>query len=237
MSQRLTLTKLIVLIVFSITSISSLSGKPNISCPVNFAFSFSDQSSLDETFSDYIKAFILTEDGCAITSATDLTSFAAPSYTGGTVTILFEATDCSGTASCTATFTAIDNCAGTPPAIPLCPANMTLGNCTSDEEAMAAFRLWLEGFSFTGGCDVTTTDLSSYRPPGCGGTTEVLYEVISQGFAVGCRATFAIPAEVAAPDPIEPIPTMGQWSVICLFLIYMIIGVLAHDSNSLLAVD
>ena len=232
MIQRLTSLKLIVSIVLTISSVYPAFGAPNISCPVNVSFTFSDQRSLDETFSDYLHAFIVTENGCAITSSTDLSTFSPPRFTGGTVTIVFEATDCNGTDRCTATFTAINNC-GAPPVIPICPDNMTLVNCSSDEEAMASFSLWLEGFTFTGGCDVTTTDLSTFVPPGCGGTTEILYVVMSQSDTIACSATFAIPAEVAAPDPSTTVPTMGEWSIICSFLLFMIVGILELKRQSI----
>ena len=231
MIQRFSIYKMICLAVLMTASISYASATPNISCPGNFSFTYTDQASLNESFADYLRAFRVSEDGCAITATTDFTTLTPPSFTGGCTTVVFEATDCEGTESCSATFIALGS--GIQGATPICPGNMTLANCTSDEEAMASFTLWLEGFSFTGGCDVTTTDLSIYSPPGCGGTTEVLYEVTSMGVTIGCTAVFAIPAEVSAPDP--AIPTMGQWGVICLFLVFMIIGILEVRTKSSLA--
>lgn len=211
----------LVLVAVFIWSSSDVSAIPNVTCPGNFSSTYSNQTSLNETFADYLRAIFATEDGCPITSMTDLSTFSPPSFTGGCTTIVFEATDCDGTNQCTAVFTAIGP--DIPSITPICPGNMTLTSCTSDEEANAAFQTWLEGFSHSGGCDVTTTDLSIYSPPGCGGTTEVRYEVSSMGLTIGCTATFAIPAEVSAPDP-SIVPTMGEWGIICLFLILIIVG-------------
>ena len=222
MIQRFSFLRIVLIALISTASISSYAA-PNVGCPGDFAFTYTSQASVDESFSDYLRAFRTTENGCAITSTTDLSTFSAPSFTGGSVTIIFEATDCNGTERCTATFTALEDCTGKASAIPVCPGNMTLTNCMSDAEAMASFQSWLEGFGHTGGCNVTTTDLSAYSPPGCGGTTEVTYEVTSMGVTVGCTAFFAIPAEVAAPGP--SVPTMGEWGIICLFLIFAIIGI------------
>ena len=209
---------------------------PNLSCPGNFAFTYTDQASLDESFADYLRAFRTSEDGCAITSVTDLSTLDAPSFTGGCITINFTATDCEGTDSCSATFIANGPTLNTEAVLDI-PENMTLANCMDDEQAMTAFLAWIGEFGFTGGCGGTTaTDLSTFSPPGCGGTTTVAYNVTSAGITIGETRTFSIPAAVIAPDPAAAVPTMGQWGIICLLLIIMIGGVLElRRSSSLLS--
>lgn len=234
MIQRFSFHKLLFLAIFSIASTAQISATPNIGCPNDFSFTFTDQASLDGTFADYIRAFRATEGDCAITTMTDLSTLSPPSFSGGCATILFEVTDCDTTVSCSATFTALGS--GIPAVTPVCPAPMTLANCMSDEEAMTSFRTWLEGFTYSGGCNVVTTDLSIYSPPGCGGTTTVTFEVTDLSdptrLSLSCSSTFAIPAEVAAPDPAAGVPTMGEWGIICSFLILMIVGVVELKRTS-----
>lgn len=226
---------IVILFLFSVLPSHATIG---INCPSNSTLTYSNQEELDASFIDFIKSIRTTAGSCPITFSTDLSTFTAPQFTGGCTTIVFEATDCDGTESCTAVFTAVGP--SLPSAIPICPGDMTLPSCTSNTEAMASFRSWIKGFSYTGSCDVITTDLSTYSPPGCGGTTEVLYEITTMGLTIGCTATFAIPAEIAGPDPsISAVPTIGEWGIICLFLIFAIIGIVelkgmtSHSSSKI----
>jgi hypothetical protein len=63
-----------------------------------------------------------------------------------------------------------------------------------------AFDLWIETFTYQGGCNTTGTDLSGFAAPGfCGGTVEVTYEASDDcGHSANCTSIFTV----------EPAPTL-----------------------------
>ncbi|GAP69379.1 protein containing PKD repeat [Bacteroidales bacterium 6E] len=112
---------------------------------------------------------------------------------------------CPETISCTSTFTIGD----APELAVTCPAPELVHGCTT-EEIQTAFDAWIGGFSFTGGCNATATDLSFFTPPAtCGGILTIAYEVIDEcGNSETCVSTFTVEplalAVIVPADAFEP---------------------------------
>ena len=110
-------------------------------------------------------------------------------------TITVIATDgCGHQAQCQVTYT----WNSAPPLVAVCPPGPNLPPCTSAAAIQAAYDNWVAGFSYLGGCNVTT-NIASIPPLGdltCGGILVFLYKVDNApGGCFGhdeCIATFTV---------------------------------------------
>ncbi len=166
----------------------------SVSCPPNFSTDgCGNQAEVDAAFDAWIAQFD-TNGGCDPQS-TDLSVYAAPSASGGSVTVTYSATDdCGQSASCSATFTV----PSIPPLTENCPPDFTLGPCPSPAELNLAFNNWLAQFFTEGGLNPVSTDVSEFDPPSvCGGSVTVNYFATDDcGESASCSATFTV-----APAP------------------------------------
>ncbi|WP_143473229.1 T9SS type A sorting domain-containing protein [Flavilitoribacter nigricans] len=74
----------------------------------------------------------------------------------------------------------------------ICPDAVVLEGCLTQEKVDSAFTAFLDGFSFSGGCDAEAAFDDIYSAPDlCGGTVEVHYTITeSCGATKSCSATF-----------------------------------------------
>ncbi len=113
---------------------------------------------------------------------------------------------CADYAECTATFTIG---AASPLAV-IVPADMTVEGCNTDQEIIDAFNAWKAQFTYSGGCNVSTSDISVYSVPNsCGGTVTVVYTATDEcGQSVTGEADFTLNPEiltVSCPvDEVQP---------------------------------
>ncbi len=128
--------------------------------------------------------------GCQ-TTATDLTGYKLPDLCSGTINVTYTVSDrCGQSKSATSSFTV------TPAALTaICPGNYTVDGCKTQTEINAEFSTWLAGFSYTGGCNVTATNLSGLTPPDAlGDTIYVEYNISDAcGQVDHCAASFITP--------------------------------------------
>ncbi len=143
---------------------------------------FADQKAVDTAFTDWIAAQTLALEG-SITGGCDPQvsnggGTAPVLCNGGTATVTWTITDlCETIRTITADFklTAPD---------PLVVSNVTdclIPGCTygTQEDLDAAFALWLEGFTVSGGCDSQGVFAGTYTAPdrAAGGFVDVVYNV------------------------------------------------------------
>lgn len=83
-----------------------------------------------------------------------------------------DSTLCTERDSCTSTFTI-----GAAPNLEvIVPADTVIQGCNTDQEIIDAFNDWKTRFTTTGGCNVSTSDLSIYDlPNSCGGTVTLIF--------------------------------------------------------------
>jgi hypothetical protein len=106
---------------------------------------------------------------------------------------------CPATATCSSTFTIGE----AEELIVSCPLDEVVHGCTP-EEIQTDFDNWIAGFTYTGGCNATETDLSFFTPPAtCGGTLTIQYEVTDICGNVGtCSSSFTVePLDLAVTVP------------------------------------
>jgi len=139
------------------------------------ACSYSDQAAANSAFATWL-ATASVSGGCGPTSIPDITT--APPYCGGDVKVTWRIADkCYDGMTYSATFTI------TVPE-PLVISNVTdliIPGCTygTQEDLNAAFALWLEGFTVSGGCDPKGVFADNYTAPDSvtGGFVDVVYNV------------------------------------------------------------
>ncbi|WP_164974500.1 T9SS type A sorting domain-containing protein, partial [Flavobacterium amnicola] len=121
-----------------------------------------------------------------------------PNICGGSIQLTYNVTDrCYAGGSDSATFTVI-----APDALVInCPDSIEL---TCSQNPQQVFDLWISGFSFSGGCSPTATDLSGYQLPLPGNTLSITYEVTDKCEVKSCTATFMV------PDCVKPHCTYTQ---------------------------
>lgn len=125
----------------------------------------STQEEINNAFDEWKDGFSYSG-GCGEVT-TNLDDYFAPEGCNNedlTVTINFVATDdCGNSEPCEASFTiyAIPNIH-----VSCTYQNAPLSGCSSQEEINDAFSDWIEGFTYSGGCDgISATDLSHYEAP------------------------------------------------------------------------
>jgi hypothetical protein len=172
----------------------------------------SSASDVAIAYNNWVNGF-KTSGGCNVTtniaSVPDLPAFLC----NGTLTFTFTADNGSGVcadhASCTSTFTI----GSAPPLVISSPGNQTISGCISDPAVMTAFNNWKAGFTYTGGCNPTATDLSIYTAPhACGTSLLVVYEVTDEcGQSQSVTATFTVnPAPLSVTCPLNSIQAACQ---------------------------
>jgi subtilisin-like proprotein convertase family protein len=176
----------------------------SVSCPGNETIAAcTDPEAVEEAFENWIAGFDF-DGGCNATGS-DLSGFTAPSFCGGSVTVVYSATDdCDQTSSCVAVFTVTS----APVLTVTCPSNETISSCTDQEDVDAAFEEWLESFGFDGGCNTLATDLSDLTAPSfCGGSVTVVYSATDDcDQTSSCVAVFTVESapilEVTCPGDV-----------------------------------
>ena len=95
-----------------------------------------------------------------------------------------------------------------------CPADMTEGACFTQTAIDASFADWKAQFGFTGGCNTTATNLSSFTaPPACGGSVTITYVVFDLcGQTQSCTKTFTVQAPPARIVNVPPVTATSACS-------------------------
>ncbi|OEK08391.1 hypothetical protein A8C32_02770 [Flavivirga aquatica] len=139
------------------------------------AGTYTDQADLDAAFALWLTNFSVTG-GCNPTGQFDQT-YTAPLLCGGSVNVIYNATDLCENGQDVATFTV----QSTNPLVISDVQDLTVNSCTyaNQDELNTAFNNWINGFSVTGGNNPQATDLSSLTAPLLcnGGTVNVTYNV------------------------------------------------------------
>ncbi|HLV14725.1 MAG TPA: hypothetical protein VKY41_06055, partial [Xanthomarina sp.] len=165
------------------------------------ACDYTDQAAVDTAFNTWLQGFTVTG-GCNATG--DYGNPTAPLLCeGGTTTVTYNISDICGDTSIERTFTI-----NAPTAVVAnAPDAMTSEACDFADQAAVdtAFNTWLQGFTVTGGCNVTGDYGNPTAPLLCeGGTTTVTYNVTDICGDTSIERTFTINAPEAvvanAPD-------------------------------------
>ncbi len=169
-----------------------------VSCPVdpNIAGCLGIQAITDayDTWVDGFKAF----GGCNVTTNIASIPPLGSLICNGQLTFTFIADNgaggCSDHAECTSTFTI----GAASPIVVNVPADLVLQGCNTNQAIIDAFNAWKGQFGYTGGCNVSTTDLSAYTiPSSCGGTVTIEYTASDEcGQSETRSASFTLNPEV-----------------------------------------
>ncbi len=157
---------------------------PFVAPPCNYA----DQNELNAAFQTWLTGFSVSG-GCI--PGGDYGNPVPPNLcSGGIVEVDYTADDVCDSGSMSSTF----EVEAVTELIAIAPGNQTEPACQTQEAIDAAFATWLSQFTYTGGCHVTETDLSSYTAPdACGGNIIVNYTVTDAcGQADNASAYFTI---------------------------------------------
>jgi hypothetical protein len=122
----------------------------SIACPSAVVeASCQDQASINTAFTVWLGT-VSAVGACDNNTVTN-NNTGAPDACGGSVTVTFTATDntCGLTSSCMATFTVT----AAPDITITGVADFTTDECQTQQDVNTAFNLWLDGFSFSGGCN------------------------------------------------------------------------------------
>lgn len=129
-----------------------------------------------------------------ITIVTSFDDIPAPNQCGEKLNITIKITSaCQGFFTCESTF----EIKKSEPLTVSCPANMSVPACLSDEAMEQAYQDWLNSFSASGGCEVTTKFVGGIPtiPHYCGGSVEAVF-LASDGMGCNpdamCAATFTV---------------------------------------------
>ncbi len=169
----------------------------SVSCPQNENLgACMSQDAVNAAFATFLQGFS-TNGGCNAVG-TFAGNYTAPDVcVGGTVTVVYTATDdCNQTDNCTRTFTV-----AAPPMLSVsCPQSENLDACMSQADVNAAFTVFLQGFSTSGGCNGVGVFAEIYTAPNActGGTVAVVYSATDDcGQTASCTAQFSVAAPSA----------------------------------------
>ncbi|MCB9298748.1 MAG: T9SS type A sorting domain-containing protein [Lewinellaceae bacterium] len=174
-----------------------------VSCPADRQLgSCLTQAEVDAAFATWLGLFSTT--GGCFAQNSDLQSYSAPSYCGGSVTVKYYAWDrCGQSAQCSAVFSVAEPA----PLAVSCPQDRQVDGCSAQSQIDAAFANWIGQFSVTGGCSPQRSNLQNYSAPSsCGGSTTVdFYAWDKCGNWDICSATFTVtpddgPLTVSCPQ-------------------------------------
>jgi hypothetical protein len=93
------------------------------------------------------------------------------------------------------------------------PPDTVVQGCNTDQEVIDAFNAWKVRFGYTGGCDVSNSDLSVYDlPSSCGGTVTVIYTAWDNcSQAVSDSAKFTLnPELISVNAPLDEVQAACQ---------------------------
>ncbi len=169
-----------------------------LSCPVDpvIAGCLGIQAITDayDTWVDGFRAF----GGCNVTTNIASIPPLGDMVCNGQISFTFIATNgagvCADTLECTSTFTI----GAAPDLEVIVPPNDTVQGCNTNQAIIDAFNAWKAQFTYTGGCNVTTSDLSVYSiPSSCGGTVTIPFTATDNcGQLVTDSASFTLYPEV-----------------------------------------
>ena len=131
--------------------------------------------------------FQTVNDGCSAVAQFSGDPRVAPRLCdGGVVNVTYSIADNCSQDSVTASFTLNEAQELTV----TCPPNVLL---TCRDDAEAAFEAWINGFSYSGGCNPVVTDLSSYELPKPGQILSITYTAQDNCDTESCTSTFEVP--------------------------------------------
>ncbi len=165
-----------------------------VTCPAPLSFdSCTPQAEIDLAFANWLAGFGYSG-GCEAV-ATDLSAYTIPDRCEDIeIVIEYVVTDaCGQEAVCVSTF----SIEGVSEISVTCPAPVSFGTCSDQSEIDAAFADWIAGFSYTGGCETSVTDLSTFVAPNrCDGGVVVIEYMVTDacGQEVVCISTFSVDA-------------------------------------------
>ncbi|MCF6130749.1 T9SS type A sorting domain-containing protein [Flavobacterium wongokense] len=140
------------------------------------ACSYADQAAATAAFNAWLAQFSVSG-GCAPVGSFGEGTPQAPAYCGGTVSVTYRVTDkCYEGSSITRTFTITP----APAVVVNVPENSTTTACSyaTQDDAVAAFNTWLQGFTVSGGCaPIGSFGEIAPAPAHCGGSVTVTYTV------------------------------------------------------------
>jgi hypothetical protein len=157
------------------------------------ACTYADQAAADAAFAAWLAQFSVSGGISPLGSFGEGTP-QAPAYCGGTTIVTYTVTDrCYETNGIIRTFTITP----APAVVVNGPENSTSNACSYADQAAAdaAFALWLQGFSVSGGCAPVGSfgEGTPQAPAYCGGTVTVTYTVSDKCYQGTTRtATFTI---------------------------------------------
>jgi len=186
-----------------------------VHCPGNTTIgSCLSQAQVNSAFASWLNQFSTTG-GCYAESS-NLQSYAAPSYCGGSVIVKYYAWDrCGQSANCSAVFTVAEP----PPLEVHCPQNVKVTSYSTQAQINNLFNSWLNKFTVTGGCSPQHSSLQNYSPPGTSGgsVTVNFYAWDKCGNWDICSATFVVVKQsalaVSCPQPVTLAPCTSQSAV------------------------
>jgi hypothetical protein len=167
---------------------------------------FTSQSGVNAAFAAWVTEImddIVVTGGCDPVVTNNSLAQTVPTWcTGGSATVTFTVTDQCESWSRTAVWTL----EAAPVLTVSCPAPNTQAACQTQAAVDAAFQSWLSGFSNSGGCSPTATNLSTFQAPdACGGSVSITYAVSDIcGQSASCTSTFSVTPDNVDPDFEDP---------------------------------
>jgi hypothetical protein len=172
------------------------------------------QTTIDGKFDAWLDA-VTYSGGCGLVVTNDAVD--SPSACGGSTTVIWTAeSNCESPLTCSSTFTV-----ATAPDISVsCPAPVNIEACQDQNTIDTEFYSWLSGFSYSGGCGTTATDLNNYNSPdACTGGRVTIDYVASDNCnqSNDCESFFDVQAAPAvvltAPEPENEVACQTQSAI------------------------
>ncbi|MBK8955441.1 MAG: hypothetical protein IPM34_07795 [Saprospiraceae bacterium] len=164
-----------------------------LTCPVNQnVAACQTQTDVDNAYNAWLTT-VSFSGGC--NAAISNNSAGAPPACGGSVTVTWTVTSsCQMDVTCSASFSVT-----MAPAVALnCAVNQTEPACQTQTAVDAAFNIWLNSATFSGGCNSMISNNGGAAPNACGGSTTVTWTVTSTcEVPVTCSAVFTVTAAPA----------------------------------------
>jgi hypothetical protein len=181
-----------------------------VNCPVdpNIAGCLGIQA-ITDAYDTWVGGFS-TLGGCNVTTNIDEVPPLGDMVCNGQLTFTYIVENgtgvCADHIECTSTFTI----GAAPDLDVIVPADETVQGCNTSQTVIDAFNAWKAQFTYTGGCNVTTSDLSVYAlPNSCGGTVSIPYTATDDcGQTVTKTSSFTLNPDVLTvscpADEVQP---------------------------------
>ncbi len=181
-----------------------------VNCPVdpNIAGCLGIQA-ITDAYDTWVGGFS-TLGGCNVTTNIDEVPPLGNMVCNGQISFTYKVDNGTGVCAqhmeCTSTFTI----GAAPDLDVIVPADETVQGCNTSQTVIDAFNLWKAQFTYTGGCNVTTSDLSVYTlPNSCGGTVSIPFTATDDcGQSVTKSASFTLNPDVLTvscpADEVQP---------------------------------